>query len=278
MSSSSRRTGAGSWHCSRPLLHLSPALRMLILSAIILPSSSSAQDTGPPSPSPTTSGFATSTLTSILTSKTADDYEPEEPDGLDDGDKRHSNGMFGYYFIIVIAVVIVLFIIGMLWFSKRKKQKAAIMRSNSQRALAQDVEGLRTRIGRGTGSLRRPHPGGSGEVRQMRPDYRTEGLGLNERGEAPPPYKPGARPPSIGGSIDGSGSGVEETESLQARDGGTEMNPITNLAGQEPPDYGAGRRNMYANLNNGGNGNGSWDDLNMARPAAVTASPRPNVS
>ena len=58
-----------------------------------------------------------------------------------------------------------------------------MMRSQSQRALARDVEGWRTRFRAGLGN--NGTRGG-----------RTE-EGLDERGEAPPPYAPGSKPPSI---------------------------------------------------------------------------------
>jgi hypothetical protein len=55
------------------------------------------------------------------------------------------------------------------------------MRSQSQRALARDVEGWRTRFRVGLGG-----------------DIDERGFeGLDERGEAPPPYAPGSKPPSI---------------------------------------------------------------------------------
>ena len=59
------------------------------------------------------------------------------------------------------------------------------MRSQSQRALARDVEGWRTRFRAGLG-------GGNNGVRV---EERVEGL--DERGEAPPPYVPGSKPPSV---------------------------------------------------------------------------------
>jgi hypothetical protein len=76
------------------------------------------------------------------------------------------------------------------------------MRSQSQRALARDVEGWRTRFRAGRGN-------GTG-----REEEREEGL--DERGEAPPPYAPGSKPPSIRSerrSMNGpSGNSGEEVE------------------------------------------------------------------
>lgn len=61
------------------------------------------------------------------------------------------------------------------------------MRTRGQRALARDVEGWRARFG-----VRRP-----GVYTNHASDTDVED-GLDERGEAPPPYVPGSKPPSIG--------------------------------------------------------------------------------
>lgn len=97
--------------------------------------------------------------------------------------------MFNYYFLI-IAVVAVLFCICILYVGRRKKQKAALLRSQSQRALATDVAGFRARFSNRPGRTN----GGSYGGGRPRLD-RVEGL--DERGEAPPPYVPGAKPPSL---------------------------------------------------------------------------------
>lgn len=70
------------------------------------------------------------------------------------------------------------------------------MRSQSQRALARDVEGFRNRFGNLRGRA-----GASIYGSGARSD-REEGL--DERGEAPPPYVPGSKPPSVR-----NGDGVE---------------------------------------------------------------------
>ncbi|KAG4435246.1 hypothetical protein IFR05_009279 [Cadophora sp. M221] len=179
--------------------------------------------------------------------------------------------MFNYYFVIV-AIVVVLFVVAMLYIGKRKKQKAQILRSHSQRALAQDVEGLRNRFGMGRGAMRRAHAGGgAGEVQRI--DERTEGL--NERGEAPPPYNPGSKPPSIR-SDDGVAVREVDVSRPGTRDGQmVELNTIEPQR-QDPPGYHE-EANRNTNMNNVGDE--SWADLDMARPApAVTAPPRRDVS
>ncbi|KAH8796663.1 hypothetical protein BGZ57DRAFT_864507 [Hyaloscypha finlandica] len=65
------------------------------------------------------------------------------------------------------------------------------MRSNSQRALARDVEGFR-RFGRTMGRSGLGWP--TSTTQRIRSDVEE---GLNERGEAPPPYVPGTKPPSL---------------------------------------------------------------------------------
>lgn len=73
---------------------------------------------------------------------------------------------------------------------RRRRRKAALMRSHGQTALARDVAGFR-RFGRSTGGR---------HGREHRED------GLDERGEAPPPYVEGGKPPSISAGVEGSGS------------------------------------------------------------------------
>jgi len=73
-----------------------------------------------------------------------------------------------------------------------------MIRSQSQRALARDVEGWRTRFRAGLGN------------NTMREDEREEGL--DERGEAPPPYALGSKPPSITSHERESIHGIGEVE------------------------------------------------------------------
>jgi hypothetical protein len=132
--------------------------------------------------------------------------------------------------------------------SRRKKRKAAQLRSHGQRALARDVEGFRARLGRGW-----PGTGNAGvNTRDERDD------GLDERGEAPPPYVPGSRPPSLR-------SGDEVRPSLGSENRmGNEVelrNMNDTRAPKEPPGY-------HENT-------GSETDPAIARPAtSITASER----
>ena len=65
------------------------------------------------------------------------------------------------------------------------------MRSNSQRALARDIEGF-GRFGRTMGRTGLGWPPST--TQRNRSDIEE---GLDERGEAPPPYVPGSKPPSL---------------------------------------------------------------------------------
>ncbi|KAL2071302.1 hypothetical protein VTL71DRAFT_12537 [Oculimacula yallundae] len=249
-------------------LNLFPTLLFL---HSILPSTSYAQVTDPSN----TSTFQTSTVlpspnsTPSSTQTQQNASSPTSTDGST-SDGRSPNGTFNFYFIIV-AIVIIIFILSMLYLGKRKKQKAALMRRNSQRALAEDMEGLRDRFGMGRGGMRRAHAGGGGSDARR---GRMEGLeGLNDVGEAPPPYRPASKPPSL---RSGDAVGVREIERSETREGQVvEMNTMSTEAAmtrQDPPGYG---HDMSAN----GGGNARWEDMDMARPApAVTAPPRRNGS
>jgi hypothetical protein len=186
--------------CKHPALSFSSPLLFL---AIVLPRSSYAQLTGQLTPTiPTTlltsasSNPSTTLARSATAARPTEDSPPTAVNNPDNdsppGSSISSTGAhaFNYYFVIV-AVAAIFFCIAILYFSKRKKQKAALMRSNSQRALAQDVARFnpRTRGGRVRNNGRVFWNG----IR--REEERVEGL--DERGEAPPPYVPGGKPPSI---------------------------------------------------------------------------------
>jgi hypothetical protein len=125
------------------------------------------------------------------------------------------------------------------------------MRSNSQRALARDVEGFRTRLRGRTGLGWNNEP-----TQRNRSDL--EG-GLDERGEAPPPYVPGTKPPSLR-SMDGMGR--PSTSSEHRVGGAVELRPMGGDV-EHPPGY-----YERQDLAPGGN-------VGVARPdTAVTASER----
>ena len=89
-----------------------------------------------------------------------------------------------------------------------------MMRTRSQRALARDVEGFRTRL-RGRTGL-----GWNSGTTQRNNDEE----GLDERGEAPPPYMPGTKPPSLR-SVSRDSTGPGEAVELRPMSAGVEHPP-----------------------------------------------------
>ena len=127
------------------------------------------------------------------------DYNPE-----DNGDK----GILNYYFLL-LAVFIIIIIIAYWSIARRRRNRLIRLRDNQQSALARDVETWPGRR-RGVGAR-----------------WRNEGVdttveeGLDERGEAPPPYLKEPEPAHL--------DTREEVE-------------LHNMPAQEgkPPDYDAG--------------------------------------
>ncbi|OMP84829.1 hypothetical protein BK809_0001932 [Diplodia seriata] len=112
-------------------------------------------------------------------------------DGTDDntGDSSMSaNGMLNLYFLF-IAIAVILLAVALLLLHRRKKRRKAMMRNNGQSALAQDING--------PGAQQNSRwPYGNGRWMMGGGGPRTPEEGLNERGEAPPPYhQPPGGPP-----------------------------------------------------------------------------------
>jgi hypothetical protein len=184
--------------CKKSAVSYSSPLLFLLA---ILPKSSYAQLTSQSiSATPTTlltstssNSFPASSASSATSSSgAASTTDPNGDNGSasDNGSLSTGTHTFNYYFVIV-AVAAVVFGLALLYFGKRKKQKAALMHYNSQRALAQDVSRFnpRTRGNRIRGNGRALWNG------TRREDDRVEGL--DERGEPPPPYVLGGKPPSV---------------------------------------------------------------------------------
>ncbi|KAI4265716.1 MAG: hypothetical protein L6R38_009220 [Xanthoria sp. 2 TBL-2021] len=112
------------------------------------------------------------------------------------GDRSNNNGILNYYFLLLALIIILLGIL-YLTFARRQRQRLALRRQNGQRALARDLERWGGGGPFGPGRFRMPR--NSNGVRPSRP--RTE-EGLNESGEAPPPYIPKEPEPAhVGGSL-----------------------------------------------------------------------------
>ena len=139
-----------------PTRSLSPALTLLLVS--LFHQRAKAQDQAP-TPTNNPSGFFPS----------ATETPPYSQSGY--------NGSFNYYFVI-IAVVILIIIFTYLVLLRRRRRIL-----NQRRARGENVDDIEGR--RWVGS--RWIPIGISETRREE--------GLNERGEAPPPYLPGQGPP-----------------------------------------------------------------------------------
>ncbi|KAF2417412.1 hypothetical protein EJ08DRAFT_654542 [Tothia fuscella] len=88
-----------------------------------------------------------------------------------------SSGLLNYYFVFLALFILLLFI-GAYFVHRRKRAMKARYNQNGQNALARDLDGWQ-------GTRRWIHG-------NWRPDTaRNRAEGLNELGEAPPPYKPG---------------------------------------------------------------------------------------
>ena len=172
--------------CTRS--HLSHTMTLLFLS-LILPASSFAQLTTPlprKPRSPTTLSISTvASSSSNSLSSTTQSSSPGPSTTAYQQSSDPASHAFNYYFLIIAAVVIFVSF-GVLYMGRRKKRKAALVHTRGQRALARDVEGWRSRFGVGRASA----------YNNTINDADAED-GLDERGEAPPPYVPGSKPPSI---------------------------------------------------------------------------------
>ncbi|KAL8835227.1 MAG: hypothetical protein Q9170_003423 [Blastenia crenularia] len=136
------------------------------------------------------------------------------PSSSSDDSQNTDRGILNYYFLLLAFLVIV---VGIVYFAyvRRQRQKILLSRQNGQRALARDLE----RWGGG--------PWGPGRFRlprAVRQPRREEGL--DERGEAPPPYVPKEPEPAY------TGPQVDRLHEIPLQDLGRRD--------QKPPDYDEG--------------------------------------
>ncbi|CCD44181.1 hypothetical protein BcDW1_4257 [Botrytis cinerea BcDW1] len=112
----------------------------------------------------------------------------------DPDEENTSSHVYNYYFVIVAVFVVIVFFL-LLYITQRRKRKALLRRHNGQNALARDVQSFadfRTRFG--------PRRGGAGVMGMTMGTMganRERQEGLDERGEAPPAYMEGDKPPSL---------------------------------------------------------------------------------
>ncbi|TAQ87835.1 hypothetical protein B7494_g3857 [Chlorociboria aeruginascens] len=216
-----RSPRVGFCRCSRPDPHFSSALLFL---SLILPSSF-AQITPPTTLSPTT--LSTSILPSSASSTPTRTQTNLDEDPTSTPISNTDNGaihVYKYYFLIIAGAVLLL-CLTILLVGRRKKRKAELMRSRGQTALARDVDRWRGIFGVGRNGSRN---------NMQEPRETLEGL--DDRGEAPPPYVPGTKPPSIR-SVEHRSS-IEHREGREAQESGlpsAETVELRRLSG--PPKY-----------------------------------------
>ena len=139
-----------------------------------------------------------------------DDFTPP-------GNEDRDHGVLNYYFLLLAVLVVLILVI---WFAilRRQRKKALQYRNSRQDALAQDVQSWGRRY-RSSGPGRWRMPG----MREPRPEE-----GLNDRGEAPPPYMPNE--PEIAHTRP---NGEAQRQSMELRDiRGEEMKPPEYRQGQ----------------------------------------------
>lgn len=134
-------------------------------------------------------------------------------DSNNNNNQQSNSGVLDYYFLLLAAVV---FIVGLVWWSlvRRNRKKMARSRYHGQSALARDLEGM-------PGSRRWV----TGRFRSSREPAPEEGL--DERGQAPPPYMPS--PPEA----------AVHPDATHTEPGAGPAIPLQDLSGegQKPPNY-----------------------------------------
>ncbi|MDI1485513.1 MAG: hypothetical protein OHK93_000651 [Ramalina farinacea] len=97
-----------------------------------------------------------------------------------DGDDGHNDGLLNYYFLLLALFIVAVLLV--FWsFSRKRRAKQARQHVSQQDALATDLRAWRRISGRSRGR----YWGNEAGNRNSRLDDEE---GLNERGEAPPPY------------------------------------------------------------------------------------------
>ncbi|KAB2569356.1 hypothetical protein DBV05_g11959 [Lasiodiplodia theobromae] len=167
----------GSSSSASPLHNLSASINSLLFLWLLLSPAAHALPQGT-NPAPGTS-----------TSTSSDD----ENNNGDSDSSLTRDGLLNLYFLF-IAIVVILLVVALLLLHRRKKRRKAMMRNYGQSALAQDINGHHhnnntSRWLPGPGRWMMGGAGASGT-------HRAPEEGLNERGEAPPPYnQPPGGPP-----------------------------------------------------------------------------------
>lgn len=131
-----------------------------------------------------TTHFMTSSTPNTTTSSTTSIDSPDQPAGLfpitdsADVDRQRKESVFNYYFLFLAAFG-VLIVVGLWWIHRRRKRRKEQMRLSGHNALARDLDGW-------VNTRRWMH----GAWRYNQPAFVRREEGLDEHGEAPPPYQP----------------------------------------------------------------------------------------
>ncbi|KZF18931.1 hypothetical protein L228DRAFT_271565 [Xylona heveae TC161] len=181
------RTGRVRCRCERSVL--SPSSTFLLLSALFL-TSSNAQPSSPSvagkrsSPALSSISFSAHTPSALgqfsttgAAAQSALSPRDENPDGQS-GAQGQRDGLLNYYFLL-LAILIIIIGVAYWVFHRRRKNKVARVRNSGQNALARDLDGWAPRSRWIYGGWRGVM-GGNARHEE----------GLDEHGEAPPPYQP----------------------------------------------------------------------------------------
>lgn len=207
-------------------------------------SDAAATSTSPPSGSTTSNLPLTSLITTTSTSNTSSDDPLTRaiiPSPFPPGQRvpsaptlqeERENSLLNVYFLL-LALVVIVFAAGWWVVMKRKKEKKARSQNRGQNALARDLQ-----------DWSRQNRWGYSGWRGMRSTSRHSAEeGLDERGEAPPPYKPPTPATGAQGTTNhdahSGGHGSAREESFPGAD--TLAIPLRTLAPRsrdaDPPEY-----------------------------------------
>jgi len=162
-----------------------------------------------------------STTSSTSTSAKPTDSPPELFPGATNTSPQHvhTDGVFNYYFLF-LALFGVLTAVFLWWIHKRRKRRKEQMRLSGHDALARDMAGwINTR--RWFHGTRRHNQTGAFVRREE---------GLNEHGEAPPPYQPKSEVTAINAAGEARGSRIGVTIPLRTL-------PRDTVEQSRPPQY-----------------------------------------
>ncbi|KAI9755205.1 MAG: hypothetical protein M1815_005143 [Lichina confinis] len=132
---------------------------------------------------------STTDATSTSTSRFLIPLPPGQTPPAVPTDREQRDGSLVNVYFLLIGIGVVLVVVVYYFYHKRRMRKSARAQDRGRNALARDVEGWV--------SQRRWLPGGRSTSASR--TSRTE-EGLNERGEAPPPYQRGSSPQAGSGS------------------------------------------------------------------------------